>query len=186
MRSVIDFINSLSTFVVAVFTVVMCVLVAKQNRATKVMERAWVIVEMDRPPAYEADKVIRYEAIIRNTAHTPARITALGSHGQVVQSEKELPSAPKYDMASPFPATGNPLPPGAEVRQPFWLDAVRLAKVEKGEAILFLFGIIQYDDVFGDKHETRYCFQFKPALGLTDPVMRDFYVGGPATYLSAT
>jgi hypothetical protein len=186
IHNLIDFINSLSTFVVAIFTIVMCVLVGRQNHATRLMERPWIVVDMEKPVPYESNKKIRYVATIMNQGHTPAWITAMGSHGQIVKTIEDLPKQPQYDMAGPFSKKGSPMPPGAVVHQPFWLEETRLSQVERGESTLFLFGMVKYRDVFGVEHETRYCYQFKPALGLTDPVMRDFYVGGPDTYIEAT
>jgi hypothetical protein len=31
-----------------------------------------------------------------------------------------------------------------------------MAQVDRGEGILYVFGIVKYKDIFGGKHETRY------------------------------
>lgn len=49
-----------------------------------------------------------------------------------------------------------------------------------------LSGIIEYRDTFGSKHETRYCYRFKPGPTEADPAPRDFYVDGPSSYNRAT
>lgn len=186
VHKVIDVINSFSTVVIAVFTVVMCYVVRNQNRATQIAERAWIVSDMEAAPPYEPNQTIRYVCRIRNKGRTPAWITEMGSRGHVVKTENDLLTVPPYDMAGPFPKKGTPLPPEAFIPHPFWLDSAKLEKVEQGELTLYLFGMVKYRDVFDEEHEMRYCYQFKPALGGTDPAMRDFYFGGPKAYNSAT
>ncbi len=186
VHKIIEILNALSTLVVAIFTVVMVQVFRNQSRATKIAERAWIVPDAQEPAPYEPDKILRHVILLKNTGRTTAWITAIGSRGKLVTSEDKLPQPPEYDMASPIPKNGTPLAPGGFVERPFWLTSAEAAQAETGELILYLFGIVRYRDVFGEEHETRFCFQFKPALGGTDPAMRDLYVGGPMSYLNAT
>jgi hypothetical protein len=89
-------------------------------------------------------------------------------------------------MSGPFPREGTVLIPKGKVLRGLTIPATRMAPVELGEYVLDVFGIVEYRDVFGRSHETRYCYGYKPGPTNADPAPRDFYVDGPPTYIKAT
>jgi hypothetical protein len=93
-------------------------------------------------------------------------------------------------MAGPFTREGTVLPPNAKASRGVTIAAAKMAAVEHGyegkEYALYVFGIVEYRDIFGSKHQTRYCYRFKPGPTEADPAPRDFYVDGPSSYNRAT
>ena len=185
-HNLIDYLNAFSTFSVAIATIVMVVVVYNQSQATKTAERAWIVPEIQFPLLESVDGGIEVLNHFLNKGRTPAWVTGMGSRGQVLRPENELPPEPTYTLAGPFPAGGNVLPPGAYTRQGLPLNAQQWASIEKGESVFYFYGFVAYRDIFGGNHETRYCFRFKPAPTDTDPSPRDFYVTGPTGYNRAT
>jgi len=53
-----------------------------------------------------------------------------------------------YDMAKPFPQKGTPLAPNGTTEQPFTVSLGKWALIEKGDETLYLWGLIEYRDVF--------------------------------------
>jgi hypothetical protein len=183
----VDTLNATSTAVVGAFTVVLAVIGARQFLASKMTERAWIVCLPPDPPTRNpntGDAEIRWE--LENRGHTPAWVTILGSAGKIVRAGDEIPENPPYTMAGPFPREGTVLAPNGKVLRGLTIPAAHMAFVEQGTHVLFIFGIVEYRDVFKGKHETRYCYRFKPGPTDADPSPRDFYVDGPRAYIRAT
>jgi hypothetical protein len=185
-HNVIDILNALSTVVIATFTATMWRAIHNQNRAFRIAERAWLVPEIQFPPQQSEDGQIELLNHFLNKGRTPAWVTGMGSRGQILRPEDELPPEPTYTLAGPFPPEGNVLPPKAFTRQGLPLSPQQWASIERGEAVFYFFGFVTYRDIFGADHETRYCFRFKPGPTPTDPAPRDFYVAGPRAYNRAT
>jgi hypothetical protein len=186
----IDLLNALSTAVVSAFTVVLAIVAYRQYAATRIAERAWVVSQAPDPPPTnpEGDVAIRW--VVENRGRTPAWVTSLGSAARIIKARDELPENPPYTMAGPFTREGTVLPPKAKASRGVTIPAAKMAAVEHGyegkEYALYVFGIVEYRDIFGSKHETRYCYRFKPGPTEADPAPRDFYVDGPSSYSRAT
>jgi hypothetical protein len=187
MHDWVELLNSISTGVVAAFTIVLVCVVYSQNRAAKLTERAWVVADFESPPPYSPEKIIRFAWKLTNLGKTPAWITEMSSPmGKVVPARGELPKEPPYEMKHPFPKEGLVLTPKGSIEQFLWLTSEQQAKLEVGEITLYIFGILKYKDIFGGRHETRYCFRFNPALGGADPATRDFCLAEQPNYNRAT
>jgi hypothetical protein len=183
----IDFLNAISTAVVAAFTIVLALVGIYQFCATRTAERAWVVPVLPDPQAKNLgqDAVIRWH--VENRGRTPAWVTSLGSAAKIIKAGDELPKEPPYTMAGPFTKEGTVLPPEGKASRGVTIPAANIDAVEKGDQyLLYIFGIVEYRDIFGSKHETRYCCRFKPGPTSADPAPRDYYVDGPAAYNTAT
>jgi hypothetical protein len=178
-HDLIDHINLLSTAVIAVFTFMMFVVMRRQDRATKIAERAWVVSDIGSlEPTTRNDKV-QVICKIRNNGRTPAWITAMGSCGKLVRSESDLPENPPFTDAGPFTPKGSVLSPNAFTETGIPITAQQLQTLVRGEVILYFMGYVKYRDAFNQKHETQYCYQLKPSHDLTSTAPLEFYVGGP-------
>jgi hypothetical protein len=183
------FINSYSTLVIAIFTVLTFVVFRNQLRASKISERAWVVPNIvSSEPQDEGGMADGFQVmcLLENRGRTPAWLTALGSRGQLVKLSGALPQKPEYTWASPFPPEGTVLPPDGHIEQGFPLKAGDLSHIEAGTSVLYVYGAVKYRDIYGDKHETKYCFVFRPKPTGDNPAPRGFYIAGPAGYNSAT
>ncbi|SRR6266446_9608225 len=181
----IDFLNAISTAVVAAFTVVLSIVGVLQFRATRTAERAWIVSD---PPTDSAPPSgdIQLSWTMANKGRTPAWITALGAAAQTVAPGGELPKKPPYTMAGPFPPNGTPLTPDGIIERGLTIPNAQWAQIVLGQVILYVFGTVEYRDSFKGKHETRFCFRFHPGPTATNPSPRGFYVDGPEEYLRAT
>lgn len=181
----IDHINSLSTAVIAAFTVLMFVIVRRQDWAMKIAERAWIVSDIGSPQPVGSKDTVQIICKIMNRGRTPAWITAMGSCGQLVKSEQDLPTNPNYTIAKPFNQRGSVLTPNGYTETGISFEAKRLELVEKGEVILYFLGFVEYRDVFNQKHKTQYCYRLKPSQDLTSQTSLDFYIDGPEGYNTA-
>lgn len=187
VHSGIDFLNAISTAVVGLFTIVLGIVGILQFRATKTAERAWIVPDIQFPPVERTNGGIECLNHFLNKGRTPGWVTAMGSSGQILRAEDQLPPEPTYrTMAGPFPIGGNVLPPNAYTRQGIPLSAQEWASMQSGEYAFYFFGFVTYRDIFGAEHLTRYCFRYKPGPTEADPAPRDFYVAGPEPYNRAT
>lgn len=184
----IDHINLLSTAVIAAFTFLMFVAMRRQDRTTKISQRAWIISDIGVPEHIEST-IFQVICKIRNNGQTPAWITSMGSCGRLVKSESELPVNPKdngYTLAGPFGESGSVLTPQAYTETGIPITNEQLRQIERKESILYFFGFVEYRDAFKEKHLTRYCYRLKQSLDLKSPGAFDFYVDGPQDYNTAT
>lgn len=182
----VDILNAISTAVVGAFTIVLALIGVRQLLAARAAERAWVVVLPPGPPIRNPDgnSEIRWE--LGNKGRTAAWVTSLGSAGKSVQADEKLPEEPPYTMAGPFPSQGAVLAPNGRILRGLTIPFEHMNRVEQGQRILYVFGRVEYRDVFRVKHETRYCYRFKTGPTTTDPSPRDFYVDGPNEYNKAT
>jgi hypothetical protein len=93
---------------------------------------------------------------------------------------------PNYGQVTKLGKHGAVMPPQARFSQLFYLIHDDIMSIEWGKHALYVFGFVKYRDAFGSKHETRYCYRFKVALGVSDPASRNFYLAGPPEYNKAT
>ena len=182
----VAFLNSISTTVVAVFTVLVVIVYWKQLRTTRTAERAWVVADAPTVTLRPENHIVELSWPLLNNGRTPAWVPELGSAGKIVKTGEELPEKPPYTMAVPFPREGTVLTPGGRILRGLTVTEAQMAQVERGQGTLYVFGIANYRDIFGGKHETRYCYRFKAGPTNTDPAPRDFYVDGPPAYIKAT
>jgi hypothetical protein len=189
------------TGVIAFFSVVAAWAAIKQAYATRQKERAWIIAVMEdvpeslvQPPPSTAALVVtniyRLACKVQNKGNSPAWVTERADKMQVVAARNdwsaELPSQPDYGELTKLGDFGATLPPNGMMPATFLLRPNDAASVERGENALYVYGIVKYRDAFKTKHETRYCYRLKVALGLTDPAARGFYIAGPPKYNKAT
>jgi hypothetical protein len=180
----VDHINSFSTGVIAAFTVLMFVVVYRQDQTTKISERAWVVSNTPGSPQRSEDKV-QVVCKIMNTGRTPAWITLIGSSAQFVKSEEDLPRIPNYPVTTRFGQRGSVLTPHGHTEAGVSFETKRLEYVERGEVILYFYGFVEYRDAFNQTHMTRYCYRLKRSQDLTSQSLFEFYVDGPGGYNTA-
>jgi hypothetical protein len=174
-------INSFSTAVIAAFAALTFFIVWRQDRDRKLSERAWILPDIGGLEGTKASDVFQVKCKIRNTGRTPAWITSMGACAYFVKDEKDLPKTPNYTRAGPFAGKGTLLSPDAFTETGVPVTQQQAEQVRRGEMTLYFSGFVQYRDIFGEKHETRYCYQLKPSHDLTG-APSEFYVGGPDRY----
>jgi hypothetical protein len=181
-----SYLNAFSTAIIAGLTFLMWRVYCAMLHATKITERAWLVSDIGLITKTQKDDIFQVIVEVRNNGKTPAWVTAAGSNGWCETKQKPLPETPSYTHLSPFTKEGQLLPPTASLPQGITLQKSHIEMAVKGEASLYMFGYVEYRDVYGNQHLTRYCYQAKPALDLNHPSPLDFYIGGPDQYSKAT
>jgi len=181
-------IDPFSTAIIALFTVLTYLTLRSQLEANKIEKRAWLVSDIGSIEETKIKGTFQVIVQLRNNGKSPAWVTAAGSKGLWATDTNPLPKDPKscYDLMGPFTKKGQLLPPTAWLPQGFSLPNAELTRAVRKEVILYVFGFIEYRDIYGDHHRTRYCYQAKPTLDQTSPNPLDFYVGGPDEYSDAT
>ncbi len=177
--------ETLSTTIVAIFTVLIFCVYLSMLRASKTNERAWVVPIIGMIEPTEEPTLFQITVDLRNNGKTPAWITAAGSGGKGATEQQPLPAVPPYTEMKPFSKKGSLLSPTGAFTQGFPITKERLDHVQAGKSKLFIFGYAKYRDVYGDSHIIRYCFEARKSHDMNHPYPLEFYVGGPDGYTDA-
>jgi hypothetical protein len=172
-------------------TWVLLVLVWLQARIAKIhtdalvnSERAWVVAEMGKTERMiPADEVgwfwIRPK--IKNIGKTVARVRQIRARLRFNKKGELLPPEPEYPLGEGVDIQNiNVLFPPEFTTQPIELifTGDQLAKVNKGELLLYVHGFIVYLDFSGKERRTDFCYRYiVPFGGSTEP---------PGFYIDAT
>jgi len=178
--------SAVSTLVIAIFTWLTWCVYRAQLAAAKLSDRAWLVPDIGLIEKTSVGGTSQVIVKVLNTGKTPAWVKSAGSNGWWVDRDHPLPGSPKYTVMSPFPQRGSPLSPGGYIPQGISLSDAQLARAVRGEISLYVFGFVEYEDIYGTSHRTRYSYRAQNALDLTHPQPLDFYVDGPDGYLEAT
>jgi len=180
--------TAIFTAVLSLFTFGMAVVIYFQLRAVQLSERAWMIAQMEIPPdEYKTDQILRLACHIKNMGRTVAFLTAKGEQKEISDKSYSLPNPPlNYANTIRWPEKAFAFPPTADIVIFHYLFQDETKPVYNGDKVLWIHGFIEYADVFGHSHETRYCFRYHPGLGGKDSVTVGFYPDGPDAYNKAT
>jgi hypothetical protein len=144
----------------------------------------------------------------RVVGHTPARIIGQGFRFRPVPrrsgggpTDPALPEVPDYTdrgQSTDIPEGGRLIAPETEFVTPDWLETLHLSAEEfeqlrQGATIMCAYGFVEYQDGFGRRAETRFCYVYDFAWGgvMTSPEgtvlnPKGFRLGGPPQYNRAT
>ena len=182
----VDWLNAFSTFVIAAFTVGMVVVIRIQIREYRIRERAWVtflipekpIVQKKRNGQPDGYSVIGF---VKNVGNTPAIVTRKFHFTSVIDKGKSLDLIPPYLQIEESQTEYQMIPEAVEPAIGS-LNEFEMLNIRKLE--IYVLGQIVYKDVFGEPHETRYCFRYypEPTVGRQP----GFYPEGPSPYLKVT
>jgi hypothetical protein len=159
------------TWVIAIFTVIYSAVTAGLYFTAKdtlvVSQRAFVFAKQAnvlnsshvqssvvRPPNTPALLIV----IFRNSGQTVAT-NSISTMGYLLSStDTGIPSGFSY----PITIKTQPVlvAPQSEMNISEVIPASDLTDVEAGKKLLFIYGDITYEDVFGMKHTTEFCFQY--------------------------
>lgn len=165
----------------------------RQGNHITTSERAWMVssVEGEVIPDSEGLRMVRFSVRCTNNGKTPAFLLEMGNHGIVIPREKPLPEPQlpyRKENTDVWPGCGLPLQPGTSLlRRNFSTVAPDLQRLIHGQDWLWIYGYITYQDSFGNKRETRYCFLWDcthdiPGIGEESR----FLARGPESYIRAT
>jgi hypothetical protein len=148
------------------------------------IERPWVLGFVDQELHERVTVGTRsytHRCSIKNVGKTPAWILSWTSKRKDVAIDI-LPPEPDYGDTSNF--TPQVLPPNESLHSSIdWLPE-RFDEAHRDERFLYVFGFVSYRDLFGETHETRFCWRYYPPF--RDNKAQGFHVGGPPEYNKQT
>jgi len=161
--------------------------------AFKGAERPWMLAEIDAGGLTQyvdskSDANSRIVCSLKNCGRTPAKIRAFTMKKDQIDKTDKLPAEPNYESIDDpnTPLEGDIiLPPNGLLQRPVYLPRLGRLAVQRGDALLYVYGYVIYDDEFRESHEARFCYQYKIPYG--DPAIGGgFEVSGPVAYNKAT
>jgi hypothetical protein len=165
--------------------------VFRQNRSIQNTERAVLVPSWDNlvhlnPEAAPGKLAHCFQWNFQNCRKTPGFIRELQGTLILLESMADLPRRPKYDKRISFQS--DPLIPGKMMETMIYspLDDSReyqAIEVEfrKNGKILFAYGFVRYEDIFGRMHETRFGLRYAASEAFR-PSEDHFVVAGPKAY----
>jgi hypothetical protein len=156
------------------------------------IERPWVLIEKIRftkpgtVPFFLGNvEPERFHFTLKNYGRTPARITALHSRVDLGDSPNDPPHPEMFDLEE---AALNPhiIPQGDYRDESAPLEKPMLAKehleILSDALFLWAYAVVRYEDVHGNKYQTRVCYRNDPDANKVSALRLD----GPPEYNNAT
>lgn len=175
-------------FIYTIGSLVTLGLIWKQNRSIQNTERAFLIPVWERWPRSGQGingSTHSFEWKFRNCGKTPAFLKEVVAHLVLIDSLESLPAVPDYTGAVLY--KGDPLVPQQELDKNFFSEiedsrdsSIIEDEYRTGGRILYAFGRVLYQDIYGNNHQTRFGVRFsgKEKFSSED----DFVVDGPKAY----
>lgn len=179
-------ITSLSTFVIAIFTIVLAFatgilvkMAGQQEMTSKTIERAYVqMSHVSAPdnPGLEVTKATGKCVVhmsVKNYGNTPARVTRVFMTHRVLPDGQDLPDEPHYSKLKDEPIE---LPVEAFLvknsefisRYLFKVATDDVALLDDGQKLLFVYGYVDYIDQFQRRHRGGYARRYKANLAVNN------------------
>jgi len=159
----LDWLNGLSTAVIALFAVITGIAVIRQVKTARRTERAWMVSFEPEMLFHGATSNVFYKCKVTNVGRTPSRIIETGIGFGATTSLSQLPLPPAYAERIKYNrivvAPNDFITMHGQLSPQFSSDNQRA--VQSGELFLYAYGFVRYLDVFGrgerDIRETRFC-----------------------------
>ena len=156
-----------ATLVLALVTSLLVLSAREAAKHTRIIERAYVKMSHYSPPNSVALQFGQTEAVviiqIHNSGHTPASVTGALLKLQILPKIEGLVPKPDYEGGTAFPKDSFAfLAAGADyqVRMPFNLPADKVMEAQSDEFRTYLYGYVDYIDVFGVRHRNGYASDY--------------------------
>jgi hypothetical protein len=164
-------------------------------------ERAWIQAGPDMPEfkienlAPPGGAIAVFNWSITNTGRTPARLLEIAARYRLIKSLNRISDVPEYNGdLEKIPLYENLLIPSERAwsfqpLEPSVLSPDEITAIKKGDRTLFAYGYVNYLDVFGDRHETGFCYCYLvPQGGMVSFAKEGWrpYLQAPPAYKKAT
>ena len=163
-----DYVNAVSTAIIAFFTICLFVGVWVQIRTSRNIERAWVMVDISCDPGAEivntsgdgtvSTGLMGTKIKCRNTGNSPGWITEKNIKLAILR--RPLPKHLSLDEPLTVITDLEPLSPGEPVEEK--LDLVANGRHQRPEvSATIVYGRVIYRDIFNKNRETWFCYELK-------------------------
>ena len=180
-----------ATLIIAIYAVVQASAAKISANAQMDANRTWLLVTVgnlpDITPVPDMLQVLWIEPRVANEGKTPAWITKMRLRAQQFPSLKDIPTEPIYEGGETKHFDGEAaLPPGASVAPlRVGVDAHDFIAIRQGKSFLYVYGFIDYMDIYKRPFGTRFCFLYHVPGGF-NPIPEGFVFGGPSAYNKVT
>lgn len=129
--------------------------VEAMRRSIRLDQRAWLSIEQVTVSGLKFEGRLEISIKITNTGRTPAKHANLGMNVDPVENGKE----PRFYFADPTGGSAVIFPKG-EYSNFGVLNCTpeNLKKILSGEIVVWVYGKIVYEDIFGSKHWLKFCY----------------------------
>jgi hypothetical protein len=124
--------------------------------------------------------------VVRNYGKTMAVVTLFKARFLILSEGQQLPTDPDYEAAD-FQTVQvvTQLPPDALVQPKAGISNFDFVPVYEQKSTLWLYGLVDYRDIYGFSHQSRFCFVYHIPGGF-NPNPAGFYSSGPEAYNRCT
>jgi hypothetical protein len=163
-------VNAVLAFFTFLILIVYSLQLGHMKWQARLDQRAWVGIESLENSTFQEEKPATVELLVRNTGKTPAKnfriIGAFGTGpaGAKPDFEKDLKWKKEYSVGLLMPNGTNRLP--IQLKSVPVLTKEKIEEIKDHKFMVFVFGWITYDDVFGISHRTNFCYRLNGDLEL--------------------
>ncbi|MHB8392369.1 MAG: hypothetical protein ACYDBH_22780 [Acidobacteriaceae bacterium] len=167
---------TLATIAIAVFTALLSLFTAmlycmarRQDNSLKSFERAYVFAEVghSEPPMVTTGGTKSWELTVcfRNSGKTPAVVRKLRGYAEIKETRPD--SLISHARSGNEIAAGWVIPKDSEYQMPVQapITDAEWGEIEQLKATLYVTGKVEYDDVFGKRRTTGYCWEYQRHMG---------------------
>ncbi|HJX17066.1 MAG TPA: hypothetical protein VJ437_02595 [Acidiferrobacterales bacterium] len=141
------------------------VLMSRQNKANKTIERAYVKMSHYSPGLNDISGTFWLYIEVKNHGNTPANVTDILIKPIILPNNEFLPTVPDYvrfrdeDTPKAFLVANDEFSFSELFKVP-----EQMPDIESGKLRLYLIGYVDYSDKFGDRHRAGYARMYKPEI----------------------
>jgi hypothetical protein len=132
-------------------------------------ERAWIQAAPNMPQfnlqsLENPDAVAVFNWTLTNAGRTPARVLEIASRYRLIVNLNSIPAVPEYDGdLEKIPFYGRLLIPDEQITsfqplEPLVISPDDLTAIWNGQRTLFAYDYVKYLDIFGNGHQTAFCY----------------------------
>jgi hypothetical protein len=149
-----EFVTAVATLLIAIGTFVVAVVTYGQLKHNRLVERAYVKASPTFPGvSLGTGGEIRISLEIRNHGSTPARVNDVVMTADILPTGEALPEIPRYrrshkNISTAFLVSNDYF----FVNGLMYLDAAHVTEASQGKKQLFIFGYVDYIDLFEQRH----------------------------------
>jgi hypothetical protein len=161
----------LATLILVIVTWLLVLRAREAATHTRIVERAYVKMSHHSPGLDVSASEARVVMQIRNSGHTPANVTGAVLKLESLPRTASLPATPIYAQGQPW-SDGSFLAAEADfqIDMRFALSPERFAEIQSDDFSTYLYGFVDYIDMFGVSHRSGYARRYERRLTINNLV----------------
>lgn len=159
------------TGLVTIFTCLLWMVGRNQVADSRVIQRAYVGLSHATPPEGGGSALNeenqKIQIAIKNSGQTPAVVKGVRLGTMITEPDAPLPHEPPYDDTIDHPSTQAFLNANSAhyIRRGLGIPADKWLEIRNRKRTLYVIGLVEYIDMFGQWHRAGYARRFAPGRG---------------------